>query len=89
VLKLYIAFKAETNVVDVVPQVGRLRLSFNMPFPEVHDPKGMAKDVSNVGRWGNGDVELMFSTVEDIPYVLGLARQALERQLAGTELMAT
>lgn len=89
VLKLYIAFKAETNVVDVVPQVGRLRLSFNMPFPEVHDPKGMAKDVSNVGRWGNGDVELMFSTVEDIPYVLGLARQALERQLAGTELMVT
>jgi uncharacterized protein with ParB-like and HNH nuclease domain/predicted transport protein len=89
VLKLYIAFKAETNVVDVVPQVGRLRLSFNMPFPEVHDSRGMAKDVSNVGRWGNGDVELMLTSVEDIPYVLGLARQALERQLAGTELMAT
>ncbi|MCV4731696.1 DUF5655 domain-containing protein, partial [Escherichia coli] len=32
VLKLYIAFKAETNFVDVVPQKSRLRLSLNMQF---------------------------------------------------------
>jgi predicted transport protein len=89
VLKLYIVYKAETNVVDIVPQVGRLRLSFNMPFPEVHDPRGIAKDVSNVGRWGNGDVEVGLTHVEDIPYVLGLARQALERQLTSGELMST
>jgi predicted transport protein len=81
VLKLYIAYKAETNVVDVVPQAGRLRLSLNMPFPEVWDPKGMAKDVTNLGRWGNGDVEVRLVREEDIPYVLGLVRQALERQL--------
>lgn len=80
-LKLYIAYKAETNVVDVVPQASRLRLSLNMPFSELMDPKGMAKDVTNLGRWGNGDVEVDLSHEEDIPYVLGLARQALERQL--------
>ncbi|MCV5838216.1 DUF5655 domain-containing protein, partial [Escherichia coli] len=32
VLKLYIAFTAETNFVDVVPQKSRLRLSLNMQF---------------------------------------------------------
>jgi predicted transport protein len=52
ILKLYIAYKAETNVVDIVPQAARLRLSLNMPFAELRDPKGMAKDVTNLGRWG-------------------------------------
>ncbi|MEV0066650.1 DUF262 and DUF1524 domain-containing protein [Amycolatopsis sp. NPDC050768] len=79
--KLYIAYKAETNVVDIVPQANRLRLSLNMPFPELWDPRGLARDVTNLGRWGNGDVEVGLKTTEDIPYVLGLVRQALERQL--------
>ncbi len=82
VLKLYIAFKAETNVVDVVPQANRLRLSINMPFPELSDEKGLAKDVTNLGRWGNGDVEVGLSNEADMPYILGLVRQSLERQLS-------
>lgn len=82
VLKLYIAYKAETNVVDIVPQASKLRLSLNMPFPELNDPKGIAEDVTNLGRWGNGDVEVALTDASDIPYVLGLVRQALERQLS-------
>jgi predicted transport protein len=54
-----------------------------MPFPELWDPKGMAKDVTNLGRWGNGDVEVGLAREEGIPYVLGLVRQALEWQLGG------
>ncbi len=81
VLKLYIAFKAETNFVDVVPQKSRLRLSLNMAFHELHDPKGLAKDVTNLGRWGNGDVEVGLSTLEELPYVMGLVRQAFEKQM--------
>src|SRR5699024_636580 len=45
--KLYIAYKAETNFVDVVPQVKRLRLSLNMPFHEIDDPKGICLDVTS------------------------------------------
>ena len=81
-LKLYIAYKAETNVVDVVPQASKLRLSLNMPFPELSDPKGLATDVTNLGRWGNGDVEVGLTSDEEIPYVLALVQQALERQLS-------
>jgi uncharacterized protein with ParB-like and HNH nuclease domain/predicted transport protein len=81
VLKLYIAFKAETNFVDVVPQKSRLRLSLNMAFHQLHDPKGEAKDVTNLGRWGNGDVEVGLSTQDELPYVMGLVRQAFERQM--------
>ncbi len=80
-LKLYVAYKAETNFVDVVPQAKRLRLSLNMPFPQIDDPRGMCKDVSRVGRWGNGDVEVILDRVSDLPYIMGLVRQSLELQL--------
>lgn len=80
-LKLYVAYKAETNFLDVVPQARRLRLSLNMNFHEVDDPNGVCRDVTDVGRWGNGDVEVGLATVEELPYVMGLVRQALEKQM--------
>ena len=80
-LKLYVAYKAETNFVDVVPQAKQLRLSLNMGFAEISDPRGLCKDVSGLGRWGNGDVEMRFSTLVELPYIIGLVRQSLERQL--------
>jgi uncharacterized protein with ParB-like and HNH nuclease domain/predicted transport protein len=80
-LKLYVAYKAETNFVDVVPQAKRLRLALNMRFNEVNDPKGLCKDVTDIGRWGNGDVEVGLSTLDELPYVIGLVRQSLDLQL--------
>ena len=80
-LKHYVAYKAETNFVDAVPQVKRLRLSLNIAFADINDPKGLCKDISNVGFLGNGDVEVILASLEELPYVLGLVRQALEIQL--------
>ena len=48
---------------------------------ELHDPRSLAKDVTNLGRWGNGDVEVGLSTPDELPYVMGLVRQAFERQM--------
>ena len=84
-LKLYVAYKAETNFVDVVPQMGRLRLSLNMQFHELVDPRELAKDVTNLGRWGNGDVEIGLSSADDLGYVMGLVRQSFEKQM-GSDL---
>ena len=84
-LKLYVAYKAETNFVDVVPQIRRLRLSLNMQFHELHDPKRLAKDVTNLGRWGNGNVEVAISKPVELPYAMGLVRQAFERQMGNVE----
>ncbi len=81
VLKLYVAYKAETNFVDIVPMAKQLRLFLNMTFPEINDPKEICKDVSGVGHWGNGDVEVELTSLEELPYVLGLVRQSLETQL--------
>ena len=80
-LKLYVAFKGETNFVDVIPQAKRLLLILNMRYDEVNDPKGLCRDVTGLGRWGNGNVEIAISSLDELPYVLGLVRQSLELQL--------
>ena len=85
VLKLYVAYKAETNFVDVVPQKSRLRLSLNLPFHELNDPRGFAKDVTGIGRWGNGDAEVGMTEVDELSYVMGLVRQAFEKQMGDGE----
>ena len=84
-LKLYIAYKAETNFVDVIPQASRLKLSLNMKFHEIHDPRGLAEDVTNLGRWGNGDVDVRFTSLDELPYLMNLVRQAYEKQMGDEE----
>ena len=84
-LKLYVAYKAETNFVDVVPQAKRLLLVLNIGIAELDDPRGRCRDISNIGRWGNGDVEVGLSSLDELPYVMGLIRQALDRQMGGPQ----
>jgi uncharacterized protein with ParB-like and HNH nuclease domain/predicted transport protein len=82
-LKLYVAFKLDTNFVDVVPQASGLRLSLNCKFADLHDPKGLCRDITNVGRWGNGDVELKITQVSDLPYAIELIQQVIDMQVEG------
>lgn len=84
-LKLYVAYKAETNFVDVVPQAKRLLLTINMPFHEIDDPRGICVDITNVGRWGNGNISVGLATKVDLPYVTGLVRQSFDRQMGGPQ----
>jgi predicted transport protein len=79
--KPYVAYKAETNFVDVVPQAKRMKLTLNMPFSEINDPKGLCRDVTEVGHYGNGDVEVGLKSLDELPYLMGLVRQSYERQM--------
>ena len=81
-LKYWIAYKVDTNFVDVVPKAKGLRLSINMKYPEISDPKGVTEDISEKGRWGNGDVSVHYRKLEDLPYIMGLIRQSYEKQLS-------
>lgn len=80
-LSRYIAYKAETNFVDVVPKASGLLLYLNMPFQEIEYPTVHCRDVSSIGHWGNGDVEIKLSSQEDIPNVMGFIRQSFDRQM--------
>jgi uncharacterized protein with ParB-like and HNH nuclease domain/predicted transport protein len=82
-LKLYVAFKAETNFVDVVPQKARMRLTLNIPLEALRDERGLAWDVSGKGHWGNGPSEVALDEDSDLGYIIGLVRQAFEFQMGG------
>jgi len=49
-LKPYVAYKAETNFVDVMPQAKKLRLSLNMAFHEIDDSKGLCVNITDLGH---------------------------------------
>ncbi|GAA8659659.1 DUF262 and DUF1524 domain-containing protein [Helicobacter pylori] len=78
----YISYKFSKNFVDIVVQTKDLKLYLNMPFNELQDEKNLARDMTNKGHLGNGDIEVKLKTKEDIPYCLGLIKQALEKQMA-------
>ena len=78
--KLYIAYKLDTNFVDVVVLKQKLRISLNMKFSEIYDPYNMCRDITGLGRWGNGDVELYFEHTSDIDKVMELIEQSYRLQ---------
>ena len=80
-MKLYVAYKAESGFVSVVPKTKRLQLFLNMPFSEISDPRGRCKDYADKGHWGTGDVRVYLASLDELPYVMGLVRQSYERQM--------
>ena len=84
-LKLYVAYKAETNFVDVIPLKRCLKLTLNMQFHELHDPRNLARDITGLGRWGNGNIRVEFNGIEELPYVMNLVRQSFEKQMGNGE----
>ncbi|MGN8490483.1 GmrSD restriction endonuclease domain-containing protein [Helicobacter pylori] len=79
----YISYMFDKNFVDIVVQTKDLKLYLNMPFNELQDEKNLARDMTNKGHLGNGDIEVKLETKESIPYCLGLIKQALEKQVDG------
>jgi predicted transport protein len=73
----YIAFIHKRNFIDIVVRKSNLTLFLNMKKGSLNDAKGVARDVSNVGHWGNGDYELIREP-SDIGYTLSLIKQSYE-----------
>lgn len=81
--KLYVAYKLDTNFVDIVFQKQRLRISINMKFSELNDPNGICKDISGLGRWGNGDVELFMEHQDELDQIMEIVKQSYDAQAEG------
>ncbi|MGL2336360.1 GmrSD restriction endonuclease domain-containing protein [Helicobacter pylori] len=83
----YIAYKfCKISFVDIVVQEKGLKLYLKMNLNELQDEikeKLKIRDVSNIGRPCVGNMEVELETKENIPYCLGLIKQALEKQMGG------
>lgn len=75
--KKYIAFKKETNIVDIQLQVNALKIFINAHYGEIDDPKQLARDVSNVGHYGNGDYQIQIDNDKDLEYIMSLVKQLI------------
>lgn len=77
--KLYVAFVAGSNVIDIRIQQNGLKMWLNLAKGELDDPKELSRDVSNVGHWGNGSYEIKIVNDENFEYILSLIRQSLKK----------
>ncbi|WRE01047.1 DUF262 and DUF1524 domain-containing protein [Helicobacter pylori] len=82
----YISCMFDKNFVDIVVQEKGLKLYLKMSLNELQDEikaKLKISDVSNIGRPCYGKMKVELETKENIPYCLGLIKQALEKQMGG------
>jgi predicted transport protein len=76
----YIGFKRKTNFVDVSFQKNALWMWINLPKGKLDDPKGITRDVSNIGHYGNGDYDLKVTPKSDLDYIMFLINQSYKHQ---------
>ncbi|MGF6465114.1 DUF5655 domain-containing protein [Paraburkholderia youngii] len=77
-LKLYTAFRRLKNFACVIVYPNRLLVTLKLDPATVEPEEGFSRDVSQVGHWGTGDVELTLRGQGD----LERARPLLERSYA-------
>ncbi|GAA8732217.1 hypothetical protein HpBT353_09420 [Helicobacter pylori] len=85
-MKAYITYKFNTIFTSIVPSKDELTLMLKIKFSELQNEikeKLTIRDVSNIGHACVGDIEVKLETKENIPYCLGLIKQALEKQMGG------
>ncbi len=79
--KLYAAFKInQANVIEVVPLKRGLRIYLGIDFEKINDPQKICRDVSDIGSWGTGNVEVRLERADGLDYVMMLVEQALDEQ---------
>jgi predicted transport protein len=75
--KDYIAFKKNSNIVDITIQRKGLKMWINLKKGNLDDPKKITRDVSETGHWGNGDYELLITDTDKLEYIMSLVKQAI------------
>lgn len=75
----YISFIRKNNFADIILYKSSLLLVLNLKKGNLSDPKNIARDVSNVGHWGNGDYEIKLENSSNLGYVLTLIRQSYDK----------
>ncbi|NLU92651.1 AAA family ATPase [Chitinophaga sp. Ak27] len=77
--KIRISFETgEKIVADISILKKSLKLWINLKKGQLKDNKKLARDVSAVGHWGNGDYEIAIEDNKNIEYIMNLIKQSVE-----------
>lgn len=78
--KKFIGFQINKKTFsDIIMQKRGLKIVLNLKSGELEDSREIARDVSNVGHWGNGAYEIAMKDDSEFEYVLSLIRQSLRK----------
>lgn len=65
-LKLYSAFRRLKNFASIIPYSNRLLVMLKLDPASVSLEEGFSRDVSQIGHWGTGDLELVLRSPADL-----------------------
>jgi predicted transport protein len=68
--KQTVGFKVNNNFFCDIVLLGKgLKIYVNLKSNDLQDPQKIARDISNVGHWGNGSYEIKINNAENIDYI--------------------
>jgi predicted transport protein len=71
--KMYISYKSGRSFAELVVQKNSIKIWIS---GNINDPKGMLRDVSEIGRHGIGDLEVVLKSFDELDYVIDLIKQS-------------
>lgn len=76
--KMEIGFTKEGKIfTDICILKSSLKIWINLKRGTLDDPKKLARDVSSIGHWGNGDYEIIVADTKNLEYIMSLVKQAI------------
>lgn len=79
--KQYISYKHGKNFCEIWIQASKIKIWLDISIAELVDPHGLARDVSGVGHWGTGDVEVNCESLDDVDKVMELIEQSYQQTI--------
>lgn len=77
--KMYIGYKHGKNFCEVRIQTRALQIWLDINQVDLHDPYELTRDVSNIGHYGTGQVDLKLTSLSDIDKVVALIDQSYQQ----------
>jgi predicted transport protein len=77
--KFYVAYKTSQNIVCMEVKQQRVLLYLKLDPKSVRGPKGISRDVTDVGHYGTGDLEVSLKTVADLDAAKPFIQMAYEQ----------
>jgi predicted transport protein len=77
--KQEIGFRKEGKLFsDICILQKSIKIWINLKKGQLDDPKGLTRDVSSTGHWGNGDYQIQLNNDQDLEYIMSLVKQGLK-----------
>lgn len=77
--KHYVVYKFDySNFVEIIIYKWSINVLLDLPFDDIIDERKICEDMSNIGSWGTGNVQIKLRSDADVDYIMGLIKQSFE-----------